>query len=170
VRGWKRPAAEINAIVRKAEQGDQAALAEVREMLTAAGDADALGGNIAREALRLLVKSTTAGNPVMRESTERKFAEMRAELLGPNPTALERLLVERIIATWYHLHSLEASYAGRESMSLAQGLYYQKCISAAQKRYIAAIKGLADVRRLALPALQVNIAKKQINVTAGTPA
>ena len=47
--------------------------------------------------------------------------------------------------------------------------YTANCdITAAQKRYLAAIKGLAEVRKLALPALQVNIARKQVNVAAGT--
>jgi hypothetical protein len=34
----------------------------------------------------------------------------------------------------------------------------------AHKRYLSAIKTLATVRKLALPVLQVNIAKKQVNV------
>jgi hypothetical protein len=34
----------------------------------------------------------------------------------------------------------------------------------AHRRYLTAIKTLATVRKLALPVLQVNIAKKQVNV------
>jgi hypothetical protein len=34
----------------------------------------------------------------------------------------------------------------------------------AHRRYLSAIKTLATVRKLALPVLQVNIAKKQVNV------
>jgi hypothetical protein len=49
-------------------------------------------------------------------------------------------------------------------MSLELGNYYQRSISSAQKRYLAAIKTLALVRKLAIPILQVNIAKKQVNV------
>ena len=52
----------------------------------------------------------------------------------------------------------------KKEMSLALGLYYQKSLTAAQKRYLGAIKGLAEVRKLALPVLQVNIARKQVNV------
>jgi hypothetical protein len=166
-RGWARPTQDLNAMLRKAIGGDKGALAEVREMLAAPGGADLLGGNTARESLRRLITVACGSNQVAREATERKLEEMRAELLGSHPTALERLLVERVVATWFHLHHLEAQYAARESMSLALGLYYQKCLTAAQNRYIAAIKGLADVRRLALPALQVNIARKQINVAGG---
>ena len=46
---------------------------------------------------------------------------------------------------------------------------YQLSISSAQKRYLAAIKTLAVVRKLAVPVLQVNIARKQVNV-AGSPS
>lgn len=169
-RGWERTTADLNATIRKAEKGDAAALTEVREMLARPGTADILCGNAAKEALRLLVKAYAGENPVATEATDRKLTELRSELSGSAPTALEKLLVERVLATWLHLHTLERGYAGRESVSLAVGAYYQKCLTAAQKRYLAAIKGLADVRKLALPALQVNIAKKQVNVAAGTVA
>jgi hypothetical protein len=149
---------------------NKAALAEVKGMLARPGSADILGGNLAREAVELLVKKYAGNNAVVRESVTRKLEELRAELSGENPSPLEKLLVERVVATWFHLHQLEANYSGRSEMSLTLGMYYQKSISAAQRRYLAAIKGLAEVRKLALPALQVNIAKKQINVAGGTVA
>lgn len=166
--GWNRPLAEINATIRKAEGGDKAAFAEVKGMLAAPGCSDFLGGNVAAEVVRLLVKKYAGSNPVIQESVTRKVEELRAELCGPNPTSLEKLLAERVVATWLHLHHLETLFAQKESYTLEVGAYYQKAISAAQKRYLAAIKGLADVRRLALPALQINIAKRQTNVAAGT--
>lgn len=169
-RGWNRPIPDLNKIIRRAERGDKAALGEVKEMLERAGAVDMLGGNVAREALRRLVKSACGDNSVIREATDRKFDQMRADLLGANPTALERLLVERVVATWYHLHHLEVLYAGKTEFTIASGLYWQKCMSAAQKRYLAAIKGLSEVRKLAIPALQVNIARKQVNVAGSSAA
>jgi hypothetical protein len=59
---------------------------------------------------------------------------------------------------------MDMLYAQQDSMSLQLGTYYQRCITSAQKRYLAAVKALALVRKLALPALQVNIADKQVNV------
>jgi hypothetical protein len=162
---WDRPAAEVNALVRKAEKGDKAALAEVRGWLANPGIADALCGNPASEALRVLLGKYTS-NPVIREATERKLDQLRSDLLGPSPTPLERLLVERVVATWLYLHHVEVAFTGRESYTLDQGSYYQKAITAAQRRHLAAVKGLSEVRKLALPALQVNIAKKQVNVAA----
>jgi hypothetical protein len=40
----------------------------------------------------------------------------------------------------------------------------------AHRRYLSAIKALALVRRLAVPVLQVNIARKQVNVAGACPA
>lgn len=142
----------------------------MRALLARTGAADALGGNLAREAVRTLVNAHAGNNLLVREAVTKKLDELRAELLGPAPTALERLLVERVAATWLHLHHLEAVYAGKGSMALTLAAYYQKAITAAQKRYLAAIKGLAEVRRLALPVLQVNVARRQVNVAAGTVA
>ena len=162
---WDRPAAEIGAVVRRAEKGDKAALAEVRGWLANPGLADALSGDPAREALRLLVDKYTA-SPVVREAVTHKLDEMRRELLGPSPSPLERLLVERVVLTWLYLHRAEAGYAGLSDVTMRQGEYHQRVLTAAQKRYLAAVKGLSEVRRLALPTLQVNIAKKQVNVAA----
>jgi hypothetical protein len=47
---------------------------------------------------------------------------------------------------------------------------WQKRIDAAHRRYLSAIKTLATVRKLALPALQVNIARRQVNVLGPTAA
>jgi hypothetical protein len=54
-------------------------------------------------------------------------------------------------------------------MSPELGTYYQRSLERAQKRYLAAIKTLAQVRKLAVPVLQVNIARKQVNVAGACP-
>jgi hypothetical protein len=125
---------------------------------------DALGGDLAKQSQLALINKLSGPNLVFQESLPRKLDLMREELSGPNPTALERLLVERIATCWLHLYLLETSYAQSQNASMDLGNYYQRSLSAAQKRYLAAIKTLAVVRKLAVPVLQVNIAKKQINV------
>ena len=105
-----------------------------------------------------------------KETLPRKLDQLRAELGGPDPAPLERLLVKRVVSCWLHLHHLELTYASKESMSLELGAYYQRCLDRAHRRYLSAIKTLAVVRRLALPVLlaQVNIAaKQQVNVGPG---
>src|SRR5262249_6673514 len=139
----------------------------LREVLKDPAAVDRLGGDLARQAQLTLIDKFSGKNQLWRETLTRKLDLLRAELAGAAPTPAERLLVDRIVACWLHLHHLEILYAGKESMTLELGTYYQRCLSAAQKRYLAAIKTLALVRKLAVPVLQVNIAKKQVNVAAG---
>jgi hypothetical protein len=157
----------VVALIRRAEGGDQAALPAVRELLAKTGVAATLGGDLARRAQDTLLAAFAGANLLAREATARRMEELRAELAGATPTPVERLLAERAVACWLHLYHLENSYAGKASMTLDLGAYYQRCIDRAHKRYLSALKALADVRKLALPALQVNIARKQVNVACG---
>jgi hypothetical protein len=100
-------------------------------------------GNLAAHAENALIRKFAGKDLAVSEGVRRKLDCLRAELAGPNPPPLERLLVERVVTCWLHLHHLEAIYAGKESMSLDLGTYYQRCLSAAQNRYLAAIRTLA---------------------------
>ena len=129
---------------------------------------DLLGGNLADQAARALLGSFAGKNLAVRGAVARQMADLRAELGGPAPSAVERLLAERAVCCWLHLHVLEVNYGSKGSLTLDLAEHYQRCIDRAHKRYLSALKALADVRRLAGPAVQVNIARKQVNVAAGT--
>jgi hypothetical protein len=161
---------ELVALVERAQKGDKAALPGLRGLLQDPAAVDALGGDLARQAQLVLIDKFGGQNLLVKEALTRKLDLLRAELAGSDPTPLERLLVERVVACWLHLHHLEITYAGRESMSLELGAYYQRSLSAAHKRYLSALKTLAQVRKLAVPVLQVNIARKQVNVAGVCPA
>jgi len=155
---------ELLALADRAQKGDRTTLPALRELLKQPGAVDLLGGDLARQAQLTLIDKFSGTNLVFKESLTRKLELLRAELNGPTPTAVERLLVERIVTCWLHLHHLEMIYAGKDSLSLELGTYYQRSLDRAQKRYLAAIKTLAVVRKLAVPVLQVNIARKQVNL------
>jgi hypothetical protein len=152
---------KLRALLERAEKGDATALVPLRELLKVPGAADALGGDLAHQARTTLISKFSGKNLLFKESVERKLELMRVELAGSNPTSLDSLLVDRIVTCWLHLHHLEILYSQKENMSLHLGIYFQRCLDRAQKRYLSAIKTLAVVRRLALPAFQVNIANKQ---------
>lgn len=154
-------------MIRRAEAGDASALPAVRELLAKPGAAALLGGDMAKNARDALLRAFCGTNLYAVEAATKHMADLCAELAGANPTPVERLLAERAVACWLHLAHLESVYAGKQSMSLELGMYYQKAIDRTHKRYLSALKALADVRRLALPALQVNIARKQVNVAGG---
>lgn len=151
---------ELLALTDRAQKGDRTVLPAVRELLKDPATVDLLGGNLAQQAQLTLINKFSGQNLLFKESLTCKLELMRDELAGPSSTPLERLLVERIVACWLHLHHLEIIYASKESMSLELGIYYQRSISSAQKRYLTAIKALALVRKLAVPVLQVNIGSK----------
>jgi hypothetical protein len=154
---------DLMALTDRAQRGDATALPALREFFEQPEMVEQVG-NLAKLAQDNLIARFTGTNLLVKEGVNRKMQVMRSELSGPTPTPLDRVLVERIVTCWLHLHHLEMTYAGKENMSLELGAYYQRSLSSAQKRYLAAIKTLALVRKLAVPVLQVNIARKQVNV------
>jgi hypothetical protein len=167
---------EIVALVRRAEKGDASALPALRELLKDPATVDSLGGDLAKQAQLTLIDKFSGRNLMFKEALTRKLDLLRAELSGPNPSPLERLLADRIASCWLHLHHLEMLYAGKDGMSLALAQHYQKCIDRAHKRYLSSLKALAVIRKLALPVLlaQVRVTNKQVNtqvnVTGRPPA
>ncbi len=163
---WSRPMPEIQAHFRRAEKGDKSAMPEVRQLLDKPGIAAILGGDLARRAEEQLLDSMCKTNLVARESTLRVMADLRAELAGANPPPVERLMAERAVACWHHLHHLEHIVASKESMSIPLAQYYQKSIDRAHRRYLTALKTLAGVRKLGIT-VQLNIARRRVNVAGG---
>jgi hypothetical protein len=160
---------ELRSVLDRAQRGDESAAPEVRWLLAAAGAADAAGWNLADRASRALLAAFAGGNLLAREAVCRKMDELRAELGGPSPSPVERLLAERAVCCWLHLYHLEHAYGSKASMSFELAAHYQRSIDRAHRRYLSALKALAEVRRLAGPTVQVNIARKQVNVAGGTP-
>jgi hypothetical protein len=154
---------ELRSLLERAQRGDEKTLPVLRELLKQPHLIESCG-NLASHAENTLIRAFSGKDLAVKEGVYQKLQSIRAELCGPSPTPLERLLAERIALCWLHVHHLEYQYAGRESMSLDLGMYFQKSIDRAHKPYLSAIKTLAVVRKLALPVLQVNIAKKQVNV------
>jgi hypothetical protein len=155
----------MEKILQRARKGDESVLPAVREMLKDAGAVDRLGGNLSRMAEQALIRAATGENLSFGEGLIRKLDLLRDELAGLAPAPLERLLVDRVVACWLQLHIADLFLAQKEgTLKVAQAEYHQRTRDRAQQRYLAAIKTLALVRKLAVPVLQLNIAKKQVNV------
>ncbi len=89
---------------------------------------------------------------------------MRGELSGLNPSPLETLLVERVCVCWLQLHYFEACYSLSLAAPFEEQLFRQKQVDGANRRYLSSIKAIAQVRKLQLPTLQINVAEKQVNI------
>jgi len=158
--------AQVNALLPDANAGNPGALAELRSALDAHPELWGEVGNVARQAELALVRAVAGHNGVAKEAIIRRLDTLRQELARPAPTPLELLVVDRVVVGWLAVAVAEGAY----HQSLERGIhhaddeFHQRRVERAQRRYLAAIKALATVRRLGVPALQVNIGEKQINV------
>jgi hypothetical protein len=150
-----------------AQDGNEETLPQLRKWLEDPDVVNRFGGDLAARFQAALLKTMTGKDLQFREAVVKKAELHRNEIAGPNPSPIERLLVERVVACWMSLYHLELFYVENGELTEAQGLLRQKVLDRVHGRYLSALKALADVRRLALPALQVNIAKEQVNVAGG---
>jgi hypothetical protein len=148
----------------RARTGDHNAMLLLRPLLDDPTTVEEFGGNVARRSLNTAVWKMTGKDLVTREATARKLEQLRAELAGPNPTLLEQMLVDRVVATWFQLHRLEREFAlaGDDPKQIDD---YQRSLTSSQNRYFTAIRELNRVRQAQQPPpVQVNIAHEQVNV------
>jgi hypothetical protein len=161
---------DLRQLLARARKGDESTLPVLRKMAEDPGLVRVLGGELAEQAELSLIAAAAGNDLALREGLTRKLELLRQDLQGPSPTPLERLLVERVVACWLQVQDADVRYAQAKNLSLEWGTYYQKRMDRAHKRYLSAIKTLATVRKLALPVLQVNIAKRQVNIAGAAPA
>jgi hypothetical protein len=166
------PGKETTELVKRAAGGDKSCLPAIRELL-ADGDRgesyrDAFGSSAAWFR-QIIIKKAAGEDLLIQEAIDQKLDEVRSELEGPNPTPIERLLAERASLCWFIVNSYEIAYANASGWNISQADLQHRKIDKAHARFLSAIRTLAQVRKLALPTLQVNIAKNQVNVAETRP-
>ncbi len=98
---------------------------------------------------------------------EANYWGIRRDLGYDQANALECILIDHVALCWLRLYATEQRYTNilhKESIPLYKADYWERRLSHTQKRYLRAVESLAKVRRLRLPAMQVNIADKQVNI------
>jgi len=146
-------AAELHALVEQAQNGDAGALPRINEILDKCpGVWKRLGdiGNLAEQAwIDLLAEK----NPAVAGSIARTLAEMRAELSGENPTAIEKAIVNQIVICWLQMKALEFGAANLEKNGGGKTNRAHVRLDLANRRYLVALRALTDLRRLSAGAL-----------------
>jgi hypothetical protein len=158
----------LNNLTEKALKGNRKVVPEIRQILDQSPELAWCLANLAKTAERLLIgKVTEEKDLATKEILEHQLDLMRQEVAGENTSPLERLLAERVVATWLQVQLFEALYfRDLYNLTLYQANYYQKRIDRAHRNHLSAIRTLAQIRKLG-PALQINIGEKQINVAGG---
>ena len=100
-----------------------------------------------------------------------RLQALKKELGSEGAPLLEQLLIQQAALCWLKLNLVELGYSNTmtQSITLTLGVYWEKRLSAAQRRFTRACETLARVRKLSrnTPSLQVNIASeggRQVNL------
>ena len=144
--------AELAQLLKKAEAGDRSVLPQLQRALDGNPDLWRGYGDLAAHAEASLAMLAAGPNLLLAESLKRKLAELKAELGGESPSALERLLIERVTATWLQTNYVDGLLAQAAGAGEARLKVLRQMQDGAHRRHLAAIKQLAVVRRLLRPA------------------
>jgi len=154
---------ELEKLIERADRGDTSVLPALREAVSP--ETWKQVGDLALQARQSLVRALSGTSEFTREAVNRRLREMREELALPSDGMLERLILDQVSSSWLALHYAEAIRGqNMNGLTIAQADFHDRRVTQCQKRYLAAIKALAQVRRLARPSIQVNIAEKQLNM------
>src|SRR5215211_4456554 len=165
--------AELRSLSEKAEAGDKQARKELRLMVRASSE-EVIGraSDVGRKMGQTLAHTASGGDPLTEEALYAKLDLMRAEIAGEDPTPLEVLLTERVVALWMLTTLLEVLLAtqyrknvegGPERLSPSYLIQQSRILESATRRYLAAIRELARVRKLQATAPPVHL-NTQVNL------
>ena len=145
---------ELRALSERAEGGDQEARKELRRAVReSAPEVVARCSELARTYRRFLAKTASGKDPLVEEAFVRQAELLAAEVAGEDASALEVLLAERIASLWALTELQEAlmsAYYGGNAKNVPPSSIDQmaKLQESAGRRYLAAIRALAQVRKL----------------------
>jgi hypothetical protein len=106
---------------------------------------------MARIAEESMLALAAGPNLLLKESLVRKLAKLKAELAGPAPPLLDRLLAERVAICWLGAAFSDAAYAQGKGHPAPVLEHARRRQDSAGRRYAEALKPLATVRKLLSP-------------------
>lgn len=143
--------------------------------------ADLLSGNRGLELWRdvasagylaeLTVIENARATVAVKECWKHRLQVLKKELGSDGAPLLEQLLIQQAALCWLKPNLVELGYSNtmKQSITLTLGVYWEKRLTAAQRRFTRACETLARVRKLSrnTAALQINLATsggQQVNV------
>jgi hypothetical protein len=138
-------------LLQRAEAGDRAVLPQLRRALDGDPELWRGYGDLAAHAEASLAMLAAGPNLLLAESLKRKLVALKAEVCGDAPSPLERLLVERVAATWLQVSYYDGQVAQSAGAGEARLKVLQRQQDGAHRRHLAAVKTLATIRKLLTP-------------------
>ena len=138
----------VQALLDRARAGDDAVLPELRALLDENPSLWREVGDMAHQAEQIWIELVAGPDLLARESLIRQLAELRAEIIGSDPTPLEKLLGERIVINYLIAWHADGMFAAKRDLSLRWAKFASERQGRSQRQLIQAIGALATLRRL----------------------
>ena len=159
-------------LVQRAQQGDLTALPRLREALEGDPSLWQEYGDLAAQAQEAWLQLLAGTDYLLAESVRLKLGALRQELSAEGASPLEKLLIERVVACWLQTCYSDSVYAQAKGPASTPSVRQElmKRQDSSQRRYLAAIKQLALVRKLLRPALSpLQLALGAVSEDAAAP-
>jgi hypothetical protein len=135
-------------LIHRANQGERLAIDRLKSFFDLNPHIWQRAGDLTAVAERAWVELIAGEDQFRTESVKRRLAELKEQIKGPSPTALEGILADLIGVAWLGTHHAEIQAASPAGSSLEQAAFKLKRAESSQKRLLAATKTLAMLRAL----------------------
>ena len=142
---------DLKALVKRADQGDTQAVAELQRLLNDNQSIWQELGDLARHAEQAQINVAAGDNTLLAESIRHKADSLRRELTALTDSPLERLLIDRVVISWIQLHAAELQVGKPDSSNADWMKYLEKRHDQAHRRYLGAIRELSRLQKLLRP-------------------
>ncbi len=139
---------ELRDLVERAQRGDQTAMPELRGLLDKSPELWQQVGDLAKHVETAWIKLLAANDLLTQECLQREAERRRTELLGDDPTAIERHLIETIVASWLQVKHAEMQMGNSRDATDTHLTFLHRRLDSAQKHHRATINQLVKVREV----------------------
>ena len=150
----------LQDIIECARRGDTSVLPELRRALQDHPELWKVSGNLAAHAEGAILQLIARSNLYLAEIAARFAVAQRQELAGPQASPLEKLLVEKVVATNLLVCFFESEVGQHEGTDASQRFkeYLHTRLDQATRRLLDAMTTLARIRKLLPHTLKVEVA------------
>lgn len=138
--------AALQGLVQRANAGDRQAVTDLRQALDEHPEIWQSCGNLSKMAERAWLELIGGDQVLSVESIKRSLKELKADLLGPHPTVIERVLVDSAAISYLALRHSEISAANPGSQSLGLATLRLRRCESAHRRFTSSLKILTLLR------------------------
>lgn len=143
----------VRGVLERAREGEAAMRPLVRQLLDRDRERGAMlmraHGDICGHAQNAPLKGAAGDNITIQEALRRKIDAVRDELAGPDPSPLEMILCERVAPCWFDANEMDRRSIDQVDVSFKTAEYRESRRDRAHRRFVAACKALATIRKLA---------------------